>query len=384
MAALIDRNFLNAVQVQSVRRYVTVNQQRCGNENLVRNPCTCIWPMKFCALAVGILAFLCQSAHAAEPGVAIRYFTKVPAGTVPRVEFEARVPMSQLLVKLQRDDGKTVNQGFGPMGRGDKVSLPLEGAPGKHAYKGQVIIGQGGAEETSSVAFETFVTDNLVVKVNKPDIDLALGQLKLTASRAIARVDVTVFSSLNTNSGKKVSQTISDNDVGQPVVIKFPVVPEGIARLDIVVTDTQGFYSGVSVLPWSVSIPHEEVIFETDKSDIAVNEQPKLDQSAKRIADAFASARALGPVQLFIAGHTDTVGNDAYNLKLSLARAQSIARYLRKKGLRLPILFEGFGERSLRVGTSDETDAPRNRRVDYILALEPPDFGTGARWKKLP
>jgi outer membrane protein OmpA-like peptidoglycan-associated protein len=294
------------------------------------------------------------------------------------------VPMTQLLVKLQRDDGKAVNQGFGPMGRGDKVSLPLEGAPGKHSYKGEVIVGQGGSEQTASVAFETQVTDNLVVQVNKADIDLAAGQLKLSASRAIARVDITVLPSLNNSAGKKISQTFSDNEVGQPVLIKFPVAQEGIARLDIIVTDTQGFYSGVSLMPWSVSIPHEEVIFETDKSDIAVSEQPKLDQSAKRIADAFASARALGPVQLFIAGHTDTVGNDAYNLKLSLARAQSIARYLRKKGLRLPILFEGFGERSLRVGTADETDELRNRRVDYILALEPPDLASGARWKKLP
>lgn len=342
------------------------------------------WRSPAFAFFFTIVVQACQFAHAHEPGVAIRYFTKVPAGTAPRLEFEARVPMTQLLVKLLRDDGKAVNQGFGPMGRGDKVSLSLEGAPGKHAYKGEVTVGQAGAEETSSVAFETQVTDNLVVHVNKADIDLSAGQLKLSASRAIARVDVTVIASLNNSIGKKVSQSISDNEVGQPVVIKFPVVQGGIARLDIVVTDTQGFYSGVSLLPWSVSIPHEEVVFETDKSDIAPNEQPKLDLSAKRIADAFSSARALGPVQLFIAGHTDTVGNDGYNAKLSLARAQSIARYLRKKGLRLPILFEGFGERSLRVGTADETDEPRNRCVDYILALEPPDFGVGARWKKLP
>ena len=324
--------------------------------------------------------------QAAEPGIAIRYFTKVSAGTVPRVEFEARVPMTQLLVRLQRDDGQQVKQGFGPLGVGQKVSVNLDGAAGTHAYKGEVVAGQGPTEQISSLAFETQVTDNLVVGVNKSDVDLAAGTLKVSASRPIGRVDVTVFATADAKSGKKTSQVVSANEAQQLLVVRFPAAAGGVARIDVVVTDTGGFYSGLSLLPWSVSIPHEEVIFETDKSDITAAEQPKLDASVKQIAGAFARARALGPVQLFIAGHTDTVGNDAYNLKLSLLRAHAIARYLRKSGLRLPILFEGFGERSLRVGTKDETDEPRNRRVDYILALEPPGFsgGVAARWKKLP
>lgn len=321
---------------------------------------------------------------AGEAGVGIRYFTKMPAGTAPYVEFEAKVPMTSLLVRLQRDDGQTVNQAYGSLGRGDTVTLKLDGAPGQHAYKGEVVVGQGPAEQRSAIAFETQVTDTLAVYVNKADVDLAAGRMKVAASRPIARVDVTAFASLN-SPGQKVSQTVASNQANEPVSVAFPAFNGNVARLDVVVTDTQGFYSGVSLMPWSVFIPHEEVIFETDKSEIRREEQPKLDASAKLIADAFAKARALGPVQLFIAGHTDTVGSDAYNVNLSLLRAQAIATYLRKKGLRLPILFEGFGERALRVGTADETDEPRNRRVDYVLALEPPVFGKGmtVRWKKL-
>jgi hypothetical protein len=44
------------------------------------------------------------------------------------------------------------------------------------------------------------------------------------------------------------------------------------------------------------------------------------------------------------------------------------------------IAFEGLGERSLLVKTADEVDEPRNRRVDYILALEPPALPFG-EWK---
>jgi hypothetical protein len=50
----------------------------------------------------------------------------------------------------------------------------------------------------------------------------------------------------------------------------------------------------------------------------------------------------------------------------------------------IPIAFEGFGETALLVPTPDETDEPRNRRADYIIADEPPPVkSTGFRlgWK---
>jgi len=66
------------------------------------------------------------------------------------------------------------------------------------------------------------------------------------------------------------------------------------------------------------------------------------------------------------------VGAAKYNLALSLKRAQAIAAWFRKMGLALPIAFEGFGEQALRIATPDNTDEPRNRRVDYILSVEDP------------
>ena len=73
------------------------------------------------------------------------------------------------------------------------------------------------------------------------------------------------------------------------------------------------------------------------------------------------------PVRLFIAGHTDTVGGNDKNRKLSLARAKAIASYFRKKGIKIPIAFAGFGEEVLKVKTADNTDERANRRADYVL-----------------
>jgi outer membrane protein OmpA-like peptidoglycan-associated protein len=80
------------------------------------------------------------------------------------------------------------------------------------------------------------------------------------------------------------------------------------------------------------------------------------------------------------------VGAAKYNLGLSLKRAQSIAGCFRKNGLRIPIAFEGYGEQALRIATPDNTDEPRNRRVDYILSVE--DSVLGAKdfrpvWKTI-
>jgi outer membrane protein OmpA-like peptidoglycan-associated protein len=89
---------------------------------------------------------------------------------------------------------------------------------------------------------------------------------------------------------------------------------------------------------------------------------------------------------LFIAGHTDTVGSAGSNLKLSHERARSIASWFRKRGVRLPISYEGFGETSLAVKTADNVDEIKNRRADYVLSDGPPTYSAAFRpsWKRIP
>ena len=52
-----------------------------------------------------------------------------------------------------------------------------------------------------------------------------------------------------------------------------------------------------------------------------------------------------------------------------------------KSNFKNPIAYEGMGESSPIVKTGDEVDEPRNRRVDYILALEPPPLPSALSWK---
>ncbi len=71
---------------------------------------------------------------------------------------------------------------------------------------------------------------------------------------------------------------------------------------------------------------------------------------------------------LMIIGHTDNVGSDAYNDKLSLARAERIKVML--TGLGLPaarIQVAGRGKRESLVVTENNVSEPRNRRVEISV-----------------
>ena len=73
-------------------------------------------------------------------------------------------------------------------------------------------------------------------------------------------------------------------------------------------------------------------------------------------------------VVIEIGAHTDDVGGDDYNIKLSIRRAQSVVIYLNKKGIK-NIRFEakGFGKsKPLSPNDSDESRA-LNRRVELII-----------------
>jgi outer membrane protein OmpA-like peptidoglycan-associated protein len=219
----------------------------------------------------------------------------------------------------------------------------------------------------------------LQMTIDKSKVDLSEHHLELRASRPLARVTLKVTG----DSGAilaNVERELAAYPSGKPLVVEWqPSSDEPVVRIEVFAYDMDGYYKGLALTPWSVSVPHEEVNFKTDSAQIDDPEKPKLEASYARVTEALAKHADLH-VTLFIAGHTDTVGDAGYNLRLSRQRAQAIATWFRQRGLKIPIGFEGFGESALAVKTADEVDEPRNRRVDYILAVDEPVFkSSGAR-----
>lgn len=98
-----------------------------------------------------------------------------------------------------------------------------------------------------------------------------------------------------------------------------------------------------------------------------------------KVLDAVAEMLRSEPygVSLFVAGHTDGVGDDAYNLLLSIRRAENVARELNQRGVGSAGIWRiGFGKAvPLRPNTTDENRAI-NRRVEFLIAARPEAIAT--------
>jgi len=228
----------------------------------------------------------------------------------------------------------------------------------------------------TSAAAPAPTRSGLDILIDKSKVDLKEHRLEVKMNRVAAKVTIKVYD----ESGVVLAdqeQEFPGARPGSPLVVTWsPSSDATVARIEVFAYDEDGAYKGIAIIPWSVSIPHEEVNFRHDSADIDDPEKPKLEASFVKVTEAVASHRELGKIALFIAGHTDTVGASAYNLQLSRARAQAIASWFRRRGLKIPIAFEGFGESALLVKTADEVDEPRNRRVDYILSVDEPVMKT--------
>jgi OOP family OmpA-OmpF porin len=72
-----------------------------------------------------------------------------------------------------------------------------------------------------------------------------------------------------------------------------------------------------------------------------------------------------GDVKIVVEGHTDSIGSDAYNMKLSRQRAEAVKRYLVGHGTAASrITTEGFGKGQPVASNATAEGRAQNRRVE--------------------
>jgi iron complex outermembrane recepter protein len=131
---------------------------------------------------------------------------------------------------------------------------------------------------------------------------------------------------------------------------------------------TPAAYTPPPVVAPAPSVPHSYLVFfDFNKSDLT-------SQAVSIVNQAAANAGPAKVTQLTVTGHTDTVGSDAYNMRLSRRRAESVAAQLEKDGIASSeIEIVAKGKRDLLVPTADGVKEPQNRRVQIVY-----DGGAGA------
>lgn len=100
------------------------------------------------------------------------------------------------------------------------------------------------------------------------------------------------------------------------------------------------------------------VLFDFNKSTL----QPSSDAALQPVADILAKDRVL---KVEIQGHTDNVGDDAYNQKLSEARARTVAAWLGQHGVAADRLTaKGYGKTKPVADNATDQGRAKNRRVE--------------------
>ena len=101
-----------------------------------------------------------------------------------------------------------------------------------------------------------------------------------------------------------------------------------------------------------------DVLFDFDKAAIKPEGKSKLDELASRI-------RGINLEVVIAIGHTDSIGSDAYNQKLSVRRAESVKAYLVSKGIEPNRVYtEGKGEKQPIASNKTKDGRAKNRRVE--------------------
>ena len=101
-----------------------------------------------------------------------------------------------------------------------------------------------------------------------------------------------------------------------------------------------------------------DVLFDFDKSVLKPEGKSKLDDLATKV-------KAINLEVVIAIGHTDSIGSDAYNQKLSVRRAESVKAYLVSKGVEPNRIYtEGKGEKQPVASNKTKDGRQKNRRVE--------------------
>ncbi|MBW8307275.1 MAG: OmpA family protein [Thiobacillus sp.] len=102
----------------------------------------------------------------------------------------------------------------------------------------------------------------------------------------------------------------------------------------------------------------EGVNFDFDKATLRQEDIGSLDNDV-------ATLKSWGDVDIEVAGHTDSMGSDAYNMKLSKQRAEAVRNFLISRGVAADRLTaKGYGESQPVADNATEEGRFKNRRVE--------------------
>jgi OOP family OmpA-OmpF porin len=144
----------------------------------------------------------------------------------------------------------------------------------------------------------------------------------------------------------KKAEPVKPVEVAKPVepVKTTPVVPAKVEPAPVIAQVNYG----------------SDASFDFNKSTLKPAGKAKLDELLAKIKDA--------KVESIVAvGHTDSIGSDKANQKLSEKRAEAVKAYLLSKNKALNVKAEGKGEKEPVADNKTKAGQAKNRRVEVVV-----------------
>lgn len=328
------------------------------------------------ALACFVLTLtaLVGPAFAGSAGdLGLEFKTAVVGTAAPAIVIKNKRDVRTIEFVLTDAAGKRQTVRAGNLGSGSVKTVPFKHGSGTSAYKAEVKVVWGdGEQDTFNLDFETTRVGKLMMDIKSEDVDIDARTLKARVNNPASSIELAVVGESGNElwSGREAFDPPAA--AGTDLSLSWDEPGEKILYMQLKIYDIAGYWVGMKITPFSIEIPHDELVFDFGSAAVRADQGAKLEVTMGHVQEALAKHGTLLQLRLFIAGFTDTVGDRASNRALSMARAHSIAGWFRKHGLKIPIFYTGFGEEVLAKQTPDETEEQANRRAIYILSSHTP------------
>lgn len=245
----------------------------------------------------------------------------------------------------------------------DDVFFVLE-ANGKKGYLATSAPGGLGDEDIYQVTYST------IEKVKGPQLTILKGIVydEVTNNPLEAKLELT-----DNASGKQIT-TINSNSATGKYLISLPsgknyglnITADGYLfhSVNVFMPDTADYIEiekniGLKKLEVGSKIVLNNIFYDFDQSTLRIESISEL----QRLIELLNSNKTMS---IELLSHTDGMGSDDYNIKLSQARAQSVVDYLSAKGIdNSRLVAKGYGK-SMPVASNDTEEGRQlNRRTEF-------------------
>ena len=229
--------------------------------------------------------------------------------------------------------------------------------------------------QSGSVAFGTYYTDAkalaLSLQFRQPYFSAGFSYDIGTKRQAIqnaSELTLAVRKTINRRKPTKVIRNYSVGEVRQFYEKKTTAVSEKSATAP---TKKPSMIDSTTIIEYrSNDTRATSVAFSLKKTFAFAFNNAALTPEAQAYFDDFVGLMQMNPkLRLKVIGHTDNIGGERINLKVSLARAQSVKDYLVAQGIdKNRITVTGVGAAEPMVPNDTAANRAKNRRVELIVS----------------